>query len=40
MEYIINPSWFYWIEVANAVKICSFVAAVILLTASIVLAVV
>lgn len=40
MEYIINPSWFYWIEVANAVKICSFVAATILLCASIVLAVV
>lgn len=39
MEYIINPSWFYWIEVANAVKICSFVAAAILLIASIILAV-
>lgn len=39
MDYIINPSWFYWIEVANAVKTCSFVAAAILLFASIVLAV-
>lgn len=39
MEYIINPSWFYWIEVANAVKICSFIAAAILLITSIVLAV-
>lgn len=40
MDYIINPSWFYWIEVAYTVKICSFVAAVILLIASIVLAIV
>lgn len=39
MEYIINPSWFYWIEVANAVKTCSFIAAVILLCSSIILAV-
>lgn len=39
MEYIINPSWFYWIEVANAVKTCSFVAAAILLCLSIILAV-
>ena len=38
MDYIISPSWFYWIEVANAVKICSFVAAVILLCSFIILA--
>lgn len=39
MEYIITPSWFYWIEVANAVKICSFIAAGILLCSSIILAI-
>lgn len=39
MECIINPSWFYWIEVANTVKICSFIAAAILVIASIILAV-
>ena len=25
MNYIINPSWFYWLGVANAAKIVSFV---------------
>lgn len=39
MDYIINPSWFYWIEVANTVKICSFIAAVILICLSVILAV-
>ena len=40
MDYIINPSWFYWIEVADCIKGCAIVAAVILLCAAIVLAIV
>lgn len=28
MNYIINPSWFYWIKVADGVKDVSFVLAV------------
>lgn len=40
MDYIINPSWFYWIEVADYIKGCAIVAAVILLIAAIVLAIV
>ena len=39
MEYIINPSWFYWLEVSDYIKGCSLVAAAILLIASIFLAV-
>ncbi len=40
MEYIINPSWFYWIEVSDCIKVCAIIAAVILLIAAIVLAIV
>ena len=29
MNYIINPSWFYWLGVANAAKIVSFVISMI-----------
>ena len=38
MDYIINPAWFYWIEVADTIKAISIGAMVILLIASIVLA--
>ena len=27
MDYIINPSWFYWLSVAEATKIVSFIIA-------------
>lgn len=40
MEYIINPSWFYWFEVSDCIKGCAIVAAVILLSAAFVLAIV
>lgn len=40
MDYIINPSWFYWIEVADCIKGCALVAAIILLIAVIILAIV
>lgn len=40
MEYIINPSWFYWLEVSDYIKGCSLGAAVILLAASIILAII
>ena len=40
MEYIINPSWFYWAEVSDYIKGCAIVAAVILLIAAIILAIV
>lgn len=40
MDYIINPSWFYWIEVADYIKGCAMGAAVILLIAVIILAIV
>ena len=39
MDYIINPSWFYWIEVSDCIKGCAIGAAVILLIAAIVLAI-
>ena len=38
MDYIINPSWFYWIEVSDCIKGCAIAAAIILLIAAIVLA--
>ena len=37
MDYIINPSWFYWIEVADSVKGVAIAAGLILLIAVIVL---
>ena len=40
MDYIINPSWFYWIEVSDCIKGCAIGAAVILLIAAIILAIV
>lgn len=40
MDYIINPSWFYWIEVSDCIKGCATGAAVILLIAAIILAIV
>lgn len=40
MEYIINPSWFYWIEVSDCIKGCAIATAVIFLCAAIILAVV
>ncbi len=40
MDYIINPLWFYWIEVSDCIKGCAMAAAIILLTAAIVLAIV
>lgn len=40
MDYIINPSWFYWIEVADCIKGCAIAAAIILSCAAIILAIV
>lgn len=40
MDYIINPLWFYWIEVSDCIKGCAIGAAIILLCAAIVLAIV
>ena len=40
MDYIINPAWFYWIEVADTIKAISIVAIVVLLIACIILAIV
>lgn len=39
MDYIINPSWFYWIEVADYTKGIAFGVAIILIIAVIVLAI-
>lgn len=39
MDYIINPSWFYWIEVADYTKGISGGVAIILVIAVIVLAI-
>lgn len=39
MDYIINPSWFYWIEVADSVKGVAIAVGLILLISVIVLAV-
>lgn len=38
MEYIINPMWFYWIEVADTIEALSIGAMVILLISAIILA--
>lgn len=38
MDYIINPYWFYWIEVADTIKGISIGAMVIFLIAAIILA--
>lgn len=40
MDYIINPAWFYWIEVANTIKGISIGAIVTLFIACIILAIV
>lgn len=40
MDYIINPAWFYWIEVADTIKAVSIVSIVVLLIACIILAIV
>ena len=40
MDYIINPAWFYWIEVADTIKAISIVAIVVLLIACVVLAII
>ena len=37
MDYIINPYWFYWIEVANAIKRISIGTMAIFLVAGIIL---
>lgn len=39
MDYIINPSWFYWIEVADYTKGIAFGVSLILIIAVIVLAI-
>ena len=38
MDYIINPYWFYWIEVADTIKGISIGAMVVFLIAAIILA--
>ena len=38
MDYIINPMWFYWIEVADTIKAISIGAMVVLLISAIILA--
>lgn len=40
MDYIINPAWFYWIEVADTTKAISIIAIVVLLIACVVLAII
>ncbi len=38
MDYIINPMWFYWIEVADTIKALSIGAMIVLLISAIILA--
>ena len=40
MDYIINPAWFYWIEVADTIKAISIITIVVLLIACVVLAII
>lgn len=38
MDYIINPAWFYWIEVADTAKAAAAITMIVLIIACIVLA--
>ena len=38
MDYIINPAWFYWIEVSNTAKVVTAITMIALIIACIVLA--